>query len=131
VRVLLEADASQVNVKDSFQFTPLHWAAAGGHVEGVKQLLWQTEFLPEVDVSSPWHLASWGDHWDVLDVLWLRYPEGCPLIEFKVEEILQRFEGLTTSTENLEATHFNDEIEMCHYYGTTQLRKGRMELASA
>jgi hypothetical protein len=52
VEMLLEADASQENVDDSFRLAPIHWAAAGGYTEVVKLLIWKTKFRPECQVRD-------------------------------------------------------------------------------
>lgn len=134
VKVLLEADEPQANIRDFLGYTPLHWAAAGGHAGVVKLLLPKTELLTEEDVPSAWCLASWGGHEDVLQTLWAHDPEHCQPVNYDARYILQQFDKLTRgfgSTDDLDVTSYTGEIEMCCYYGQTQMNRGRSELGSA
>lgn len=57
VKVLLEAD---VNAKDKEGYTPLHWAAALGHVEAIKVLV-----EAGADVNPKDEYGSTPLHWAV------------------------------------------------------------------
>ena len=138
VKTLVAANAGAANVRDPFGFSPLHWAAAGGHLEVVKFLLPTTEFaiLQDDRAPSPFHLASWGQHKDVFRALDQFHPftEIYGIVHPRVQDIVAQLDGLTkdVSPELLaRAPELCRSTEVYHYYGLMQMRKGRLRSASA
>lgn len=66
VDLLISANSTDVSIRENIGFTPLHWAAAGGHTAIVQKLLPMTD-LSSVGVPTPDHLAMWGHNVEVLN----------------------------------------------------------------
>ena len=104
-------------------------------------LPWTEICLPaEVRVPSPFQLAFWGAHDDVLEVLrQFHFPNGnntAPVSPiFRGKDILFQFDELSKHLEASEILRLVPElyrgIDLYDYFGMMQLRKGRLRSASA
>jgi len=133
-KALIAADESLVNATTWIGFTPLHWAAAGGHVVLIRALHQRTKLDPNSTTPTPIQLAAWGGHEEAVVVLLEHQKVGLPKLNFdSVKSILHQFNNLTKGfgqTYPLPKA-LTAGIALCHYYGMTQLKAGRQKSASA
>jgi hypothetical protein len=138
VNVLLSTNPADVNVRDFIGFTPLHSAASAGQLGVVKRLLPITELeMPSEihDVPSPFQLASWGGHREILQAIY-KHHFGEPVTQIDADyntEILSKIERVTEGF--LARPKFPYQLNAISYlaehYGLMHLKAGRYELASA
>ena len=134
VTALIVADGSQVNAKTWIGFTPLHWASAGGHANIVKLLCKLTDTNLNPAIPSPIQLAAWGGHEETVATLLEHGGTGLPTLNFdSVKSIVRQFDSLTKGFGQSHPLpkYFTGGIELCHYYGVTQMKLGRLKMASA
>jgi len=138
-KTLLAADGGAcVNAKNWLGFTPLHWAAAGGHEGTAKVLLEVAEIdlTQDAGVPSPIQLAVWGGHQDVVSLL-LQEATGdrdLPSLSFEsVARVIKQFNSLSRAfgPDNVLPKRCTGGIELCHYYGVTQMKAQRLGMAAA
>lgn len=137
VELLLSRNPTDVNVRDSLGFTPLHSAAAAGHIEVVKTLLPKTEeaVAPEGLVPSPLQLAIWGGHCEVKGFLeeYCTIPGNiCSSSSFDLQ-LLLAIEQVTKEFRPRSPLPFEIHglSSLAEHYGLTHLKAGRLQLASA
>ena len=137
VDVLLSTNATDVNVRDFIGFTPLHSASAAGQFRIVERLLSVAEIaIPgETHVPSPFQLASWGGHRDILKVIYQHYfGKQIQQIEAdyntdvlcEIEHVTQGFSPRVEFPYRLNAICYLSE-----HYGLMHLKAGKFALASA
>lgn len=141
VKVLLAADESLINAKTWTGFTPLHWAAAGGHAGLVKLLLdvKGIDLTREANVPTPLQLAAWGGWEETIRILtrdsyFAHDHPGLPTLDFdSVKGLIRQFNNLTKGfgRDHILPKRFTGGIELCHFYGITQMKAKRVRLASA
>jgi ankyrin repeat protein len=137
VDVLLSTNATDINVRDFIGFTPLHSASAAGQVRIVKRLLSVAEIaIPgETHVPSPFQLASWGGHSDILKSIYQHYfGKQIQQIDadyntdalWEIEHVTQGFSPRVKFPYRLNAICYLSE-----HYGLMHLKAGKFALASA
>jgi ankyrin repeat protein len=139
VDVLLSTNPEDTNARDILGFTPLHSAAAAGQLYLVRKLVHITEIaIPgECHVPSPFQLAQWGGHQDVLDFLYQHYIGDMAEISLSgleystdalsgIERVMERFCPRAEFPYQL-----NGICYLSEHYGLMHLKAGRFRVASA
>ena len=140
VELLLSTNREDSNSRDFLGFTPLHSAAAAGQYNIVKDLMQITELVvpAEVHVPSPYQLALWGGHKDILELLAnqsLSFSSRLKSVE-DPEYSAEALNDIHRATEKFSprATfpyHLNGLCYLAEHYGLMHLKSGRPKLASA
>ena len=140
VKLLLSTNFADCNARDLLGFTPLHYAALAGQCRTVETLVPITEIaIPgEVHIPSPFQLASWGGHQDVLKLLVDYYFASTPRpTNFEEPEYnMKALSDIQSATEQFSSRldlpyQWNAISYLAEHYGLTHLKSGRLKLASA
>lgn len=135
VKLLLSTNSADCNARDFLGFTPLHSAAAAGQCRIVDKLIQFTEIaIPaEVHVPSPFQLALWGGHHDIMELLAAcvnnpndEEPEYSAEALGEIRGTTQQFRPGATFPYQL-----NGICYLAEQYGLMHLKSGRPKLASA
>jgi ankyrin repeat protein len=139
VDFILSTNPEDTNTRDILGFTPLHSAAAAGQLCLVKKLVRITEIaIPgECHVPSPFQLAQWGGHQNVLDFLYQHYIgdtvqiplsslDYCTDALWGIERVTEQFCPRAEFPYQL-----NGICYLSEQYGLMHLKAGRFRVASA